>query len=251
MTVFTRYRILAGLLTAALPALAFTCGVCDECMQPCEQVRVGSLGLHPASGSWLPATPPDSVRFVNSNGFRATLHRAARVETPADSVAQTGYAGRQELYQLVTDQSIYDCGPYFRTQRRRLRYEGRNLPFTLDYALVRDLSGSYPGLTLLPEQELLRTVADTLPDAVVVGFNDHTFARFPVVRRPYRQPFQNTRFLDSAVVAGRTFFGVYQQTVPASPNANPATVRLRSLYFQPGQGVVGFIYTNNEQWARF
>jgi hypothetical protein len=208
--------------------------------------------LQPVSRSWLPASPPDSIRFVNSNGYRATLRRNRAVETAADSTSQQGRFG-SDSYSLFENGSVNECGSYYRTERRRLSYEGTTLPISLSYALLRDFSGAYPNSTAaLPLQEPIpRAVADTLPDVVLVLFNGATTSRFPVVRRPYRQLFQGVRFLDSARVAGRTFFGVYQHTLPPYGYGSSTAVRLRTLYFVPGQGVVAFVYTNNEQWARY
>jgi hypothetical protein len=241
---FTRYRALAAVLLAALPALAFQCG-CDDCT-PCPTELLGSLRQPAGLGTWLPEPAPDSVRFINSNGFRATLRREA---LPADSIVQSAYIGPSDDYTLLNGSASGACGAYFRVPRLRLRYSGRNLPLTLTYALVRDFSGLYPppAPQLSYQSTLTRAVADTLPGVVLVSFNTQFISRFPVTSRPYRQVFQGTRYLDSVRVAGRLLRGVYWHAVPATGS----TLQLRDLYYQPGQGVVGFTYSNNEQWARF
>ncbi|RTQ53711.1 hypothetical protein EJV47_02960 [Hymenobacter gummosus] len=250
MPLFTPHRALAMLLTAALPALAFTCGTppCDLC-EPCPTQRLGSLGLQARSRTWLPATSPDSVRFVSSNGFRAALQR---VPLPPDSVPVL--PGRYPEYSALTYAAPSTCGEYYQAERLRLRYQGRNINLTLTHDLTRDLSGQYPQGNLPLGSPLTRASADTLPDVVLLDFNGTNRAVFPVVRRPYRSVFQppsfggQVRYQDSVRLAGRTFFGVYQfEQLNSLPNA----LTLRYLYFQPGQGVVGFTYTNNEQWARF
>ncbi|UOQ74387.1 hypothetical protein [Hymenobacter cellulosilyticus] len=250
MSAFRSYRTLARLLVAALPALAFQCG-CDECAVPCAAEPVGRLRLPALSRAWLPASPPDSVRFVNSNGFRATLRRVPPLTT--DSVPLSARFGDVNLTRLEYPQTT-GCGRFFWAERQRLRYQGRNLNLTLTYDLTRDASGDYPFYRLAsPNLELTQAVADTLPDAVLVNFNEAVLATFPVVRRPYRTVFSTSfsgsvRYLDSVRVAGQLVRGVYQYQRPAT---NTNAIELRSLYFVPGQGIVGFTYTNDEQWVRF
>ncbi|MCC3155877.1 hypothetical protein LJ737_01420 [Hymenobacter sp. 15J16-1T3B] len=242
------YRTMAAVLVAALPCLAVDCGrTCDDCL-PCQPQRIGSSRLRPASLGWLPDPAPDSVRFVNSNGFRAALRRAP-LPTP-DSAGQQAAVDASNFYYLLNENISGGCGPYFSTERRRLRYEGRNLPLTISYALLRDFRGTYPPPSAaLPDgAPLTQAVADTLPDVLLIGFNGQPIVDIPVVRRPYRSEFQGTRYLDSVQLVGRVFRGVYRRTV-ALPGST--ALQLRALYFQPGQGVVGFTYTNGEEWARF
>lgn len=252
MPTFTAYRTLAGLLVAALPALAFQCG-CDECNEPCAPEPVGRLRLPAQSRAWLPASPSDSVRFVNSNGFRATLRRLPPLA--ADSVPVSAQFGSIDFSRLESPQNI-GCGRYFWTERQRLRYQGRNISLALTYDLLRDVSGTYPHYRLTPaDLTLTQAVADTLPDVVMVQFNGAAPATFPVVSRPYRTVFRtissgSVRYQDSVRVAGQLVRGVYQYQAPTT-NANSNAVELRDLYFVPGQGIVGFTYTNNEQWVRF
>lgn len=249
MLPFTSYRTLAALLVAALPALAFQCG-CDDCPVPCAPEPVGRLRLPALSRAWLPASPPDSVRFVNSNGFRATLRRIPPLAT--DSVPLAARLGAIDFNSLDYPQHT-NCGRYFWAERQRLRYQGRNLNLTLTYDLTRDVSGDYPHYRLAPpDGNFTQAVADTLPDVVVVNFNGAALATFPVVRRPYRTVFPTSlsgevRYLDSVRVAGQLVRGVYQYQQPAT---KPNAIELRTLYFVPGQGIVGFTYTNNEQWVR-
>ncbi|MBC6700151.1 hypothetical protein H8B14_18635 [Hymenobacter sp. BT190] len=249
MPTFTSYRMLAGLLIAALPALAFQCG-CDDCV-PCAPEPVGRLRLPAQSRAWLPASPPDSVRFVNSNGFRATLRRTPPLST--DSVPLPARFGTIDFSGLERAQNT-GCGPFFWAERQRLRYQGRNINLTLTYDLLRDASGNYPRYRLTPpDRTLTQAVADTLPDVVMVQLNGTYPATFPVVSRPYRTVFQtifsgSVRYQDSVRVAGQLVRGVYEYQASATTSN---TIELRSLYFVPGQGVVGFTYTNNEQWVRF
>lgn len=250
MPTFTPYRTLAALLIAALPALAFQCG-CEDCAVPCAPEPAGRLRLPASSRAWLPASPPDSVRFVNSNGFRATLRRVSPLS--ADSVPLSA-RGLIDFGLLDHPQNGIGCGRYFWAERQRLRYQGRNLGLTITYDLLRDVNGNYPYYRLAPsEPELTQAVADTLPDVVLVNFNNAALATFPVVRRPYRTAFPTSfsgsvRYLDSVRVAGQLVRGVYQYQRPAT---NLNAIELRALYFVPGQGIVGFTYTNNEQWVRF
>jgi hypothetical protein len=251
MLTFTSYRALAAVLIAALPGLAFQCGPeCDLC-EPCTEQHLGGLSLQARSRAWLPASPPDSLRFVSSGGFRTTL---LRVPLPLPDSVPLPARFHNLDYSALEYPLGTRCGEYFRAERQRLRYQGRNLNLTFTYDLIRDLSGKYPELTLPLGSSLTRAGADTLPDAVLVDINNAARAAFPVVRRPYRTTFQpdiypgQVRYQDSVRVAGRTFFGVYQFE---SQVINPNLLTLRYLYFQPGQGVVGFTYTNNEQWARF
>ncbi|RAK64687.1 hypothetical protein DLM85_18565 [Hymenobacter edaphi] len=192
------------------------------------------------------------MRFVNSRGFRLSLYRVPGVEAPGDSVPLPPYSFPDYTSDLLRPEPAPACGEFFQAERRRLRYVGRYLPVALDYALVRDLSGSYPGGPLNANSAYfpLLAVADTLPDVVVVSFNEHAFARFPVVRRPLRLPFGPVRYADTVRVAGQLLRGVYQYEL-STFGLSAGAVAPSRLYFQPGQGVVGFTYTNDEEWARY
>ncbi|RTQ53709.1 hypothetical protein EJV47_02950 [Hymenobacter gummosus] len=246
MPVPTLYRPLAALLIAALPCLASQCGELDE---PCAPDPQGSLRLQALSRTWLPLSLPDSVRFVSSNGVRTTLRRAASplVDSLALDARLQGFA-----YERLEYPDRTQCGRFFWVERQRQIYRGRNLNLTLTYDLVRDLQGAYPHFQLpYSDTELLKATADTLPDAVLVNFNGTALATFPVVRRPYRAMFPTpfsggVRYVDTVRVAGQLLRGVYRYDAASS-----GQLALRHLYFQPGQGVVGFTYTNNEQWVRY
>ena len=240
-------KTLRWLLVAALPCLAFQCG--DGPEPPCDGRYQGGLSLRPASLTWLPASAPDSLRFVNSNGFRAVLDR---VRTPiADSVVLPAYArsfSSSDYSEEYLNPSYGPCGPYFRARRVGTQYQGRNVNINLRFNLFKNLD-AVPALGS-GQVPLTRAVADTLSDVVVLAFNQQHVAQFPVVRAPYRQPrFVGTGevvYRDSVQLAGRTFRGVYQ----FSHRPAGAAIQPQRLYFRPGQGLVGFTYTNNEQWAR-
>ena len=240
-------KTLRWLLVAVLPCLAFQCG--DRTAPPCDGRYLGGLSLRPVSLAWLPAPAPDSLRFVNSNGFRAVL---GRVPMPvADSVVLPALARSRGYYDFSEEYlnpSYGPCGPYFRARRVGTLYQGRNINISLRFNLFRNLdAGPARGTGQVP---LTRAVADTLPDVVVLAFNQQYIAQFPVVSAPYRQPRYTAMgevvYRDSVQLAGRTFRGVYQfSTRPAG-----AAIQPQHYYFRPGQGLVGFTYTNNEQWAR-
>ncbi|MDQ2771849.1 MAG: hypothetical protein M3Y54_15275 [Bacteroidota bacterium] len=236
------------LLLATLPGLGLQCPrrYCDVCPMPdCTGSYQGSLSLRPASRAWLPAAAPDSLRFVNSNGFRAVLDRVALPAVP-DSVTLPAAPGSLTDYRETTLAPQYqNCQLHFRARRVGWRYQGRNLNLDLRFNLFKDLGPGLPG----GATPLTRTVADTLPDLVAVSFNEEYFAGFPVVPVPYRQPRITGQgravYLDSIRLAGRTFFGVYQ----FSRTPYTTAVQPQFFYFRPGQGLVGFIYSNNEQWG--
>ena len=240
-------RKIIWLLLAALPALSFRCsGYCDVCPRPeCSGNYRGGLSLRPASRAWLPANAPDSLRFVNSNGFRAVLDRVTLPALP-DSVTLPAVPYSLPDYREETLVPPFaGCQPFFRARRVSWRYQGRNLNLDLRFNLFKHLAPATPG----PVVELTRAVADTLADAAAVSFNEEYFAEFPVVRVPNRQPRATGQgqvvYLDSVRLAGRTFFGVYQfSRTPYGPAVQP-----RTFFFHPGQGLVGFIYSNSEQWG--
>lgn len=251
MRFFSSYRSLGALLLLALPCLANTCGHCDECAPRCQPALSGRVGLPLAAQDWLPQLP-DSVRFINSNGYRVTLWRDDAL-VASDSVRQDAVAGTDagNDYALFDPQGPVTCGPYFQTERRRLRYSSRRLPLELAYALVPDFSGTYPppSASLPLGQAITQAQAALLPAVMLVSFNGHRIGRFPVVPLPLPAPFQEVSYHDSVVVAGHRFRGVYVVQWPVYDSS--IAVRLRTLYFVPGQGVVGFVYTNQEEWARY
>lgn len=235
---------LVWLLLAIIPAMGQQCGE-ERFVPDCTGAYLGGLSLRPASLSWLPAPGPDSLRFVNSNGFRAVLDR---VRTPALPDSVTLLATQRNM--LDYNESILTpggrvCQPHFRARRVGWYYQGRNINLSLRLNLLKYLE---PGLGT-SATPLTRAVADTLPDVMALAFNQQHYAEFPVVRAPYRRP-RTTRlgtavYLDSVRLAGRTFFGVYQFSHQSySPGLQPLF-----YYFRPGQGLVGFIYSNSEQWA--
>ena len=240
-------KTLRWLLLAVLPCLALRCQPgCDLCSEPlCEGQYQGGLSLRPASLTWLPAPAPDSLRFVNSNGFRAVLDRV-RMPAAPDSVLLPAFISTQPAYSEAQLNPVARfCGAYFRARRVAWHYQGRNLNLDLQFNLLK-YPGTDPAASAVP---LTRAGADTLPDVVVVAFNQQYYAEFPVGRAPYRQPRPTSLgtavYLDSVQLAGRKFFGVYQfSRQHFTPGVQP-----QRFYFRPGQGLVGFIYSNNEQWA--
>ena len=246
-----RRKTLPALLLAVLPCLALRCGTrCDDCV-PCNGEYRGGLALRPGSRQWLPAPVPDSLRFINSNGFRAVLDRVAPTAAATDSVVLPAFLNAFAGYDERQSYRVEPCGPYFRAERLRYEYQGRNLALHLRFSLLKDLRDrTRPADAQLP---LPKAVADTLADMVLVTFNRQYFTVFSVVAVPTRQPRPvppgAAEYLDSVRLAGRTFFGVYrspQLSYAPAPNVQP-----QYFYFRPGQGLVGFTYSNNEQWARF
>ncbi|MFD2717159.1 hypothetical protein ACFST9_00430 [Hymenobacter monticola] len=236
-------------LLALVPCLALRCGTnCDDCYEPpCAGQYLGGLSLRPGSLGWLPAPAPDSLRFINSNGYRAVLDRVPPPASP-DSVTLPAFLGSYPSYEeSVLNPQAAPCEAYFRARRVVQHYRGRGLNLDLRFNLFKDLTGTASAHGLFS-----RAAADTLPDMVVLVFNQQYTAGFPVARAPYRQPRPTALggtavFLDSVRLAGRTFFGVYQ----FSRVATGAAVQPQRFFLRPGQGLVGFTYSNNEQWARF
>ena len=242
-------RKIIWLLLVTLPGLSLKCRpYCDVCPMPepnCTGSYRGGLSLRAASRAWLPAAAPDSLRFVNSNGFRAVLDRVGQPAVP-DSVTLPAVPGDLSDYREMTLAPQYlNCQPHFRARRVGWRYQGRNLNLDLRFNLFKNLGTGSPGAAMT----LTRAVADTLPDLVTVSFNEEYFAGFPVAPVPYRQPRITGQgravYLDSIRLAGRTYFGVYQ----FSRTPYFTVVQPQYFYFRPGQGLVGFIYSNNEQWG--
>ena len=243
-------RSLRWPLLAVLPCLALRCRpYCDDCYEPpCTGQYQGGLSLRPGSAAWLPTPAPDSLRFINSNGYRAVLDRVPAPAAP-DSVTLPAFADGYPSYEEnVLNPPYTPCAPYFRARRVLQHYRGRTLNLDLRFNLFKDLTtaGTTP-----PQAPLTRAAADTLADMVVLTFNEQYTAGFPVVRVPYRQPRTalggTAVYLDSVRLAGRTFFGVYQFSRLGTGTA----VQPQRFFLRPGQGLVGFTYNNNEQWARF
>ena len=245
----TTRKLLCWLLLATLPCLSLRCNTfCDGCPEPpCAGQYRGGLALRPTTGRWLPLPAPDTISFINANGFRARLDL---LPSPgADSVTLPAFAGVPSSYdESYLNPSYAPCGPYFRAKRLAMVYQGRNVNLRLQFNLFKNL-GAAPALATGPAP-LTRAVADTLPDVLVLKFNEQYEAHFPVAGTPYRQPRLTpqgeTVYLDSVRLVGRTFRGVYQ----FSRRPSGAAVQPQRFFFRPGQGLVGFTYTNNEQWAR-
>ena len=214
-------------------------------MPDCPTAYRGGLSLRPASLAWLPAPAPDSLRFINSNGFRAVLDLIKAPAAPDSVTLPATPADFVDYREERLTPAFKNCQPHFRARRVAWHYQGRNLSLNLQLNLLKYL-GPDAGTSAQP---LARAVADTLPDVVVLAFNQQYYAEFPVRRTPYRQPrptrLGTTVYLDSVRLAGCTFFGVYQfSRPPYTPDVQPVR-----FYFRPGQGLVGFVYSNNEQWA--
>ena len=245
------FKTTRWLLLAVLPCLALRCGTnCDSCYEPpCAGQYQGGLSLRPGSAAWLPTPAPDSLRFVNSNGYRAVQDRVPAPVSP-DSVTLPAFFDSYQGYgEDVLNPAYALCVPYFRARRVVQHYRGRSLNLDLRFNLFKDLTTTGTPSAQAP---LTRTAADTLADVVVLVFNQQYTAGFPVARVPYRQPRPTALggtavYLDSVRLAGRTFFGVYR----FSRLTNGAAVQPQQFFLQPGQGLVGFTYSNNEQWARF
>ncbi|MDB5235194.1 MAG: hypothetical protein JWR44_2187, partial [Hymenobacter sp.] len=209
----------------------------------------GGLSLRPVSQTWLPSPAPDSLRFTNSNGFRAVLGRLL-APAASDSVVLPAFLGAQLDYSEAGLNPTYTpCTAYFRARQVMQHYRGRTINLDLRFTLFKDL-GSNSGSSSSPVP-ITRAVADTLADIVVLAFNEQYYGGFPVARVPYRQPRPTALggtavYLDSVQLAGRKFFGVYQ----FSRTPYTTAVQPQRFYFRPGQGLVGFVYSNNEQWAR-
>lgn len=239
------------LLLAVLPCLALRCGTnCDSCVEPlCEGQYRGGLSLRPGAAAWLPTPAPDSLRFVNSNGYRAVLDQVPAPAAP-DSVTLPAFSDSYQAYnEDALNPVAAPCVPYFRARRVVQHYRGRSLNLDLRFNLFKDLTAAGTATLQAP---LTRAVADTLADVVVLVFNQQYTAGFPVARVPYRQPRPTALggtvvYLDSVRLAGRTFFGVYQFSRLTTGTA----VQPQRFFLRPGQGLVGFTYSNNEQWARF
>ena len=236
------------LLLATLPCMANQCDEDDESYYDCVRQYVGPLSLRPTSPQWLPT--PDSLRFVNSSGFRVVLDRLPPI-TPTDSVLLPAEVRKFSAYRAQKPDNSYEadvtCGYYFRAAQVAAQYQGRGLHMHLQLNVLKNLEA---GSGLAPYNLPLGVAAaDTLPDVLALTFNHQYKALLWLP--PRLQPRPTTQgaatYLDSVQLAGRTLRAVYR--VALSPYSSG--VQPQHFFFRPGEGLVGFTYTNNEQWVRF
>ena len=240
-------KTLRWLLLATLPCMANQCGD-DESPYDCVRQYVGALSLRPASPQWLPT--PDSLRFVNSNGFRVVLDRLPSIP-PADSVLLPAEVSKFSAYRAQNPDNGYEadvtCGYYFRAAQVAAQYQGRSLHMHLQLNLLKNIeAGPQPAVYGTP---LTVAAADTLPDILALTFNRQYTALLWLPTRLQPRPVMQgaATYLDSVQLAGRTLRAVYRVAVSVSSSS----VQPQHFFFRPGEGLVGFTYTNNEQWVRF
>ena len=87
-----------AVLLATLPCLSLRCNTFyDGCPEPpCAGQYRGGLALRPTTGRWLPLPAPDTISFINANGFRARLDLLPSLG--ADSVTLSALTGVPPSY---------------------------------------------------------------------------------------------------------------------------------------------------------
>jgi hypothetical protein len=198
-----------------------------------EGINYGYIPFNDTINYWVPAVPDSIITFKTSNGFTGVYHLSIVDTISSKSVINSVNRSNSEC-----DNKKEIVDDYAFPQSLALFYKPVKNTFPIIIKMYKKMNPAFlpPAFSPTGHYDMFDfIIADT---------------KFPFSANGDHIQYYKSSFLPKVLLNGATFTNVYQIIFDGYSGGMTQAILLTDVYFQPGVGVVGFRFSNDEVWAK-